>query len=172
MAFKVNWSREKLQGQFNKLQKLKYNQFRWWRMYDAKNKPLDKRQPLRDRILNGDFDFSHYWYQVAWCEHEINDLEELYFDDHVQLSDKASVWKARRKRLLEDYEKDEKEKLDTLIKEFTINYRITKDQVEEEMVNWSGSLIEFYYHIDEKYKIIFKPYPYGKKKRGRPRKVA
>jgi hypothetical protein len=88
MVFNPTLSRERLQKEFSKLQKLNYNQFRWWRMYDVKNKPLDKRKPLRDRILNGDYDFSHYWYQAMWCEHEINDLFEQYKDDVVQYVDK------------------------------------------------------------------------------------
>ena len=51
---------EHLAKEFSKLQKLNYNQFRWWRMYDVRMKPLNNRKPLRDRIFNGDFDFSHY----------------------------------------------------------------------------------------------------------------
>jgi hypothetical protein len=51
-----------------------------------KNKPLDKRKPLRDRILNGDYDFSHYWYQAAWVEHDLNDLQiECKGDDGLNL---------------------------------------------------------------------------------------
>ena len=75
MVFNPTLSRSRLQKEFSKLQKLNYNQFRWWRMYDVKVKPLDKRKPLRDRILNGDYDFSHFWYQAAWIEHDLNDLE-------------------------------------------------------------------------------------------------
>ena len=167
--FDINWSRSKVDTALSKLQKLNYNQFRWWRMYDAKNKPLTDRHPLRDRILNGDFDLSPYYPQVALCEHTLNDLEEQYFDDYVQFSDKASIWKTRRKRLLEDYEKDEAERLASLIKAFTMHYRLDKKQVEEEMIKFSGSLIDFYYHIDDKYKISFASYPL--KRRGRPRKV-
>lgn len=160
-------SRKQLDKELSKLKKLKYNQFRWWRMYDAPNKPLDTRKLLRDRILNGDFDYSHYKYQVMYCEYMLNDLEEKYFHDTVQLADKASIWRTRRKRLQEDAEKDEADKLSSLITEFTKYYRLNKQQVEEEMLKYSGSLIDFYYHIDDKYKITFKLMP---KRRGRPRK--
>jgi len=57
-------SREQLEKKFSKLRKLTYNAFRWWRMYDNPNKPLCNRSPFRDRILNGDFDYSHYKYQA------------------------------------------------------------------------------------------------------------
>jgi len=168
MIFNPVLSRKRLQKEFSKLQKLNYNQFRWWRMYDVKNKPLDKRQPLRDRILNGDYDFSHYWYQAAWVEHDINDLQKECNGDDGLFVEKGAVLRARRKRLLEDFEKDEKEKLEELYNEFPKYFRISKDQVKQEMLKYSGSLIDFYYHIDDKYKITFKPMP--TKRRGRPRK--
>ena len=171
MVFNPTLSRSRLQKEFSKLQKLNYNQFRWWRMYDSKNKPLDKRKPLRDRILNGDYDFSHYWYQAAWVEHELNDLQKECADDDAKFVEKGAVLRARRKRLLEDYERDEKEKLEGLYNEFPKYFRVSKDQVKEEMANFSGSLIDFYYHMDDKYKILHISYEQIKK-RGRPRKTA
>ena len=171
MVFNPTLSRERLQKEFSKLQKLNYNQFRWWRMYDTKNKPLDKRQPFRDRILNGDYDFSHYWYQAAWVEHDLNDLQVECKDDDGLFVEKGAVLRARRKRLLEDFERDEKEKLEELYREFPKYFRVSKDQVKEEMAKFSGSLIDFYYHMDEKYKIVHISYEQIKK-RGRPRKTA
>ena len=171
MVFNPALSRSFLKKEFAKLQKLNYNQFRWWRMYDVKNKPLDKRQPLRDRILNGDYDFSHYWYQAAWVEHDLNDLQKECGADDGLFVEKGAVLRARRKRLLEDFERDEKEKLEELYREFPKYFRVSKDQVKEEMTNFSGSLIDFYYHMDDKYKIVHLSYEQIKK-RGRPRKTA
>ena len=170
MVFNPTLSRSRLQKEFSKLQKLNYNQFRWWRMYDVKVKPLDKRKPLRDRILNGDYDFSHFWYQAAWIEHDLNDLQIECNGDDGLFVEKGAVLRARRKRLLEDFEKDEFDKLNSLHNEFPKYFRINKEQVKEEMEEFSGSLIDFYYHIDDKYKITFTPYSLIKK-RGRPRKV-
>ena len=172
MVFNPTLSRSRLKREFSKLQKLNYNQFRWWRMYDVKVKPLNKRQPLRDRILNGDYDFSHFWYQAAWIEHDLNDLQIECNGDDGLFVEKGAVLRARRKRLLEDFERDEKEKLEGLYNDFPKYFRIFKSQVKEEIANFSGSLIDFYYHMDDKYKIIHKPYPYGKNKRGRPRKTS
>ena len=171
MVFKPALSRSFLQKEFAKLQKLNYNQFRWWRMYDTKNKPLDSRSPLRDRILNGDFDFSHFWYQAAWVEHELNDLQKECGDDDGLFVEKGAVLRARRKRLLEDFEKDEHDKLTTLYNEFPKYFRVSRSQVKEEMASFSGSLIDFYYHMDDKYKIVHLSYEQIKK-RGRPRKTA
>ena len=162
-------SREQLDIKFSKLNKLKYNRFRWWRMYDNPNKPLHVRQPLKDRILNGDFEYSHYKYQAEWCEHEMNDHWEECFPDVGKFNEKTSLLRTRRKRLLEDFEKDEQSKLSELITSFTRHYRLNKEQVEEEMLDFLGDLTEFYYHIEDKHKIIHAPYPL--KRRGRPKKV-
>ena len=72
-------------------------------------------------------------------------------------------------RLIEDFEKDESERLSSLITSFTQHFRCNKEQVEEEMLKCSGSLIDLYYIIEEKYKIVHMPYPL--KRRGRPKKV-
>ena len=171
MPFNPTLSRTRLEKEFSKLQKLNYNQFRWWRMYETKNKPLKATASFRDAILNGDYDFSHYWYQAAWVEHDIDDLEIECADDAGKFVEKASILKSRRTRLLEDFEKDEADKLKRLEKEFTSNFKITKDQINKEMLEWSGDLISLYYHIEDNYQKLNIP-NYGNKKRGRPRKVA
>ena len=155
MVYKITFTREQLKEKFSHLQKLNYNQFRWWRMYDVKKKPLDARSPLRDRIANGDYDFSHYWYQAAWVEHDINDLAIECKDDAGLFSEKVQVLSARRKRLYEDYEKDEKWKLEYIVKEFSSNFHITKDKVKLEMEEFGGTLLELYDYISThpKYKL-------------------
>lgn len=164
-------NREYIEKELGKLTKLKYNQFRWWRMYEPKRKPLHNRQPLRDKILNGDFDYSCYKLQADWCDIELEDLWNELNHDHAKFIEQSSLLRTRQNRLLQDFEKDEHERLSALVVEFTKNFRLNTQQVWEEMENFSGSLIDFYYYIDEKYKINFTPYPYGARKRGRPKKT-
>ena len=181
MVYKPTFSREELEEKFSHLQKLNYNQFRWWRMYDVKKKPLAAYCSLHDRIANGDYDFSHYWYQAAWVEHDINDLAIECKDDAGLFSEKVQVLSARRKRLYEDYEKDEKWKLDDLVKEFSRNFHITKDEAMLEMEEFNGTLLELYDYISThpKYKLKASKAPKlsftkdGRvmKKRGRPKKI-
>ena len=131
---------------------------------------------------NGDYDFSHYWYQAAWVEHDINDLEIKCKDDAGLFSEKVQVLSARRKRLYEDYEKDEAWKLQDIIKEFSNNFHITKDEAGLEMEEFGGTLTELYDHIstNPKYKlkqnktsrIHFTKDGRIMKKRGRPKKIA
>jgi len=166
--YNIPWFRKKVEKELSQYQKINYNQFRWWRMYQPKNKPLTNRHPLRDRILNGDFDFSCYKAQMYWCEYELNDLWEQCKPDYQKYLELGSVMKARRKRLYEDFEKDESERLNGIITEFTRYFRVTKDQVYKEIDKCSGSLIDLYYIIEEKYKVPIIPPPL--QRRGRPPK--
>ena len=133
---------KKLGNQLSKYQKINYNQFRWWRMYQPKNKPLHHLTPLRDRIFNGDFDYSCYRAQQYLVEYQLNDILEECGVDYQKYLEKTSVIRARRKRLIEDFEKDEAERLRSLTVEFTKYFRCTREQVEEEMLECSGSLID------------------------------
>lgn len=165
--FNPPMTRKEVDKQLSQYQKINYNQFRWWRMYQPKNKPLDNRQPLRDRILNGDFDYSCYKAQVYWCEYQLNDILKECGIDYQKYLEKTAVLRARRKRLIEDFEKDEKDRLEYLIKDFTRYFRCDRDQVIEEMLNCSGELIDLYYIIEEKYQVI--PMSYATmRRRGRP----
>lgn len=166
--YNVPWSLKEVEKQLSQYQKINYNQFRWWRMYQPKNKPLTNRHPLRDRILNGDFDFSCYKAQIYLVEHQLNELLQECDGDYQKYLEKGAVQLARRKRLIEDFEKDEAERLSSLKTAFTQHFRCNKKQVEEEMMSCRGSLIDLYYIIEDKYKIVLMPYPL--KRRGRPSK--
>jgi hypothetical protein len=159
-------SRKQLDKKFSKLRKLNYNAFRWWRIYDNPNKPLDNKALFRDRVLNGDFDYSHYKYQADWCEHEMNDIATECGEDIGKYVEKTSLLRSRRKRLLEDFEKDENGKLEILFQQFVKYFKIEKEQVIEEALECRGELIDLYYIIEDKYP----KYNIISSKRGRPKK--
>ena len=169
--YKPTTTREQLEIKFSKLRKLKYNAFRWWRMYESKNKPLDNRKPLRERIMNGDFEFSHYYLQALWVEHDLNDLQIECKDDSGVFVERGAVMRARRKRLYEDYERDEKEKMSKLKKSLWDNFQISKTQLEKVMEEFGGTTLELYFYLDDKYKIIHQISPLLRKRRGRPKKL-
>jgi hypothetical protein len=56
----------------------------------------------------------------------------------------------RRRRLNNDYEKDEQKILDEMYKAFRLELRMTREEVEDEMLNFDGTLSEFYYYIYNK----------------------
>ena len=71
------------------------------------------------------------------------------------------------RRLYADFEKDEAEKLSTIRKQFPKEFRMTKEDYDDEILKFRGTLLQLYRHCEIKY---------GKKlriqsKRGRPRKI-
>ena len=130
--------------EIKKLQPLNYNQFRWWRRFDSKHKPLPKGATLIDRIKNKEFEFSHYYWQAQFCELEINEKVKEYRGDIQMLLEKNGVDLARRKRLWEDFNKTEAELLATLKKEFLREFEMSSQQYEEHISNFDGTLEEFY----------------------------
>ena len=129
----------------------KYDRFMWWRSYTLRNKPLSNKHPLRDRILNGDFDLGSYIFEVELVEHRLNEKHSRFAHDEVQLREAVTMDKARRKRLQEDRDKDEKAKLEELKKSFLFEFRMTKEQYEKEIVKSHKDLISFYYKMEDKY---------------------
>jgi hypothetical protein len=157
---------ELIRKQISKLQPLNYNQFRWWRKFDQPQKSLPNNAPLLDKIKNGDLEFSHYYWQAKFTELAINEAFNEYNGDRQKLLEKNAMDLSRRKRLWEDFERDEKDKLTFLRKQFSKEFRMTEDDYENEILEFGGSLEELYHHCT----II-----YGKKykvqsKRGRPKK--
>ena len=136
--------------QLDNCQPLNYNQFRWWRRWDSKNDPLPKKAPLIDKIRNGDFDFSHYFWQAQYCEIELNKKLEKCIDTQHWV-ESTQLDRARRKRLWEDFEKDENNKLLAIETEFTKKFRITKEEYYNELDGYEGTLEEFYFHCYERF---------------------
>ena len=54
LPMQPKWTRSFLERTLSKRYfKKPYDRFMWWRSYTPKNKPLDKRKPFIDRIING-----------------------------------------------------------------------------------------------------------------------
>jgi len=148
------------------LQPLNYNQFRWWRRFDAPNKPLHKHADLLLKIQNGDLDFSHYYWQAKYTEMEMNEIHNDTWPDAIKYKEKTAVHGARRTRLWDDYEKDEKDKLLQIEKEFSLTFRMSRTQIRKEIGEFGGTLEDLYHYCENQY---------GKRQkrletRGRPRK--
>jgi hypothetical protein len=149
MIYKTH-SKEVVLEKLSNLQPLNYNQFRWWRRWDSKNKPLHKLKPLLDKIRNGDFDYSHYYWQAQFCEIEMNE-KYLQLKDPGRWMEETQLDRARRKRLYEDFEKDEAEKLKQIKKQFVLYFKMNKDDYEKEVIEFGGSLEDFYFYCKQKF---------------------
>ena len=128
----------------------KYDRYMWWRSYTLKNPPLSNKHPLRDRILNGDFDLGSYVFEIELVEHRMNE-KALKHKHEDTFQEETQVDKARRKRLQEDRDKDEVSKLYELKKAFLFEFRMTKQQYDKEVVKPNKDLISFYFKMEDKY---------------------
>ena len=156
----VEWLEKYLKTNYYKK---KYDRFMWWRSYTLRNNPLSNKHPLRDRILNGDFELGSFTYEIELVEHRLNEKHKQFLNDDVQLREAVQLDKARRKRLQEDRDKDEVSKLEELKKCFLFEFHITSKQYDREILKYTGpDLINFYYRMEDKYgkrSVRLKPVP-------------
>jgi len=155
-----------IQREIKKLQPLNYNQFMWWRRFTSKNKPLPKGATFLQRIQNGEFEFSHYFWQAQLCELEINEKYKEYRGDVQKLLENNGVDLARRKRLWEDFNKTEVTLLAELKKGFLREFVMTSLEYETHITNFDGTTEEFYMYCLKTFDRSGKPV----ERRGRPPK--
>ena len=165
----IKHSREVVMKHIKKLQPINYNKFMWWRTHTDKVVPLGKRAPLKDRILNGEFDPSSYFWQAQLALYTAKDKLDLSKHDTRYQLDLAGVDFQRHKKLMEDFEKEEKARMFALYDAFTSEYKITKEELEEYFLKSHGTILDFYYYAEE---FLYKtPASNRKEGRGRPKKV-
>jgi D-mannonate dehydratase len=157
---------ELVDQELTKLKPLNYNKFMWWRTHAQKGVSLGKRAPLFDRINNGDFDFSCYYWQAQSAAIQARKKLDLDVDDYQSQYEKTMVDVARYRRLLADYHKEEAERIKELIDAFTQSFVIDREHLIDSLSNWSNDLTSFYEFINEFY--LAKPAEL--RKRGRPSK--
>jgi hypothetical protein len=154
--------------EIKKLQPLNYNKFMWWRRFDTKTQSLPRGSKFIDRIKNGEYEFSHYYWQWKLSELEINELHVKYNGDIQKILEKNGVDLARRKRLIEDFEKDENARLKSLQDGFLREFEMTNEEYFEHITNFDGTTEEFYLYCLKTFDRSGKQ----PERRGRPKKIA
>jgi hypothetical protein len=154
--------------EIKKLQPLNYNKFMWWRRFNTKTQPLPRGAKFLDRIKNGEYEFSHYYWQWKLTELEINALCVEYKGDIQKLLENNAVDLARRKRLIDDFEKDENARLKALKDGFMREFVMTREEFEEHTIEFGGTTEEFYFYCLKTFDRSGKQM----ERRGRPKKVA
>ena len=128
-----------------------YNKFWWWRRFQPRQM-LHKYRRLDERIPNGDFEVSDYHWQLQYenvLEQEATDKEPNPDKKH----EIRCMFGERRRRLSKDYEADEAKILDEMYKAFKNELGMKRDEVDDEMLNFDGTLAEFYYYLTNKQKL-------------------
>jgi hypothetical protein len=128
-----------------------YDRFYWWRRFQPRQ-TLHKYRRLDERIPNGDFEVSDYHWQLQYenvLEQEATDKEPNPDKKH----EIRCMFGERRRRLSKDYEADETKILDEMYKAFKNELGMKRDEVDDEMLNFDGTLAEFYYYLTNKQKL-------------------
>ena len=130
--------------------KQNYNKFYWWRRFQSRQ-TLHKYRRLNEKIENGDYEVSDYHWWLMW-EDEM-EKKALSKEPNVDKQHELRcLFGERKRRLSTDYEKDEAKILEAMYKDFRVELRMNQDEVEEEMLQFDGTLSEFYYYIYNKKK--------------------
>lgn len=137
--------------------KMPYNRFMWWKSYTPKTKPLVGNVTPLQRIQNGDFDPAPYKFEAEVVEHR---LRKKWFElqgDWSKFLETCAVDLARRKRLLEDQEKEENRRLEGFYKYVGRIFGMSRDEIMLHLESFDGeTVLEFYEYLKGKYED--KPY--------------
>ena len=129
-----------------------YDRFMWWRSYTPKTQPLKKGAGLEKRVLNGDFDQGPFSYEVELVEHKLNQAYQNLYPDVGRFHEEQSVNLARRKRLKEDFQKDEERKLEAFFEDFCKHFLLERELLVEELEAFNGDTVkDFFFFLKEKY---------------------
>jgi hypothetical protein len=127
----------------------KYNQFYWWRRFKMRE-IKHPYTPLYDKIKNGDYDVSDYFYQAQY-ELELMGEALAKIKSVDDQHEKRALWMERHRRLNEDYAKDEANIMKALIKDFTITFRVTEEELYSYMEECDGDLMCLYNTVKQDY---------------------
>jgi len=121
---------------------VKYNQFYWWRRFKARE-TLHPYRALYDKIKNGDYEMSDYFYQAKY-ELELMEEKLSAAKNTDEQHEIRGLCMERYRRLMNDYEKDETKIMEALYKDFRVVFGVSKEQLDIYMENCDGDLMCLY----------------------------
>jgi hypothetical protein len=128
---------------------VKYNQFYWWRRFKSRE-TLHPLKPLYDKIKNGDYEMSDYFYQAKY-ELELMEEKTAGITDAEARHEAIGLSMERHRRLMNDYEKDEEKIMKGLIKDFRVVFGVSEDELERYMEECDGDLMCLYNTVKQDY---------------------
>ena len=162
-------SREVVEQNLARYQPLNYNRFMWWRSHTDGIIPLSKRATLKERITNGDFNESSYFWQAQLALYNAKDKINLNKHSHPDQLEILAVDLARYKRLMEDFNKEDNARLEALYNAFISTFNMTRTEFIDEICEWTDDLLSYYKHCMEFRYVASNTNK--KSKRGRPKKT-
>ena len=127
-----------------------YNRFFWWRRYQE-HKTLSKMASIWDKVKNGDYDVTPYYkqreYEFWFEKQEINKYKANYSGSYQDLGFQerqiSKLYWQRRKRLLNDAERDELNRWTIFLRDVKINFGGTEEQIKDMFESFEGTITEF-----------------------------
>jgi hypothetical protein len=150
--------KEVLKKEFNKTITIKIplkptnrnkNVYIWWRRYPT-HKNLPTTTPYKDKIKNGDFDYSPYWkqiqYEYYWMMEDVLNLRKQHTggrDSLYQLErDIITSYNRRLKKLYEDAQLDEAARINDLKMELRRSFGGNKFETDDFINTFEGTIDE------------------------------
>jgi len=127
----------------------RHNPYYWWRRFKMRE-TLHPYKPLYDKIKNGDYEVSDYFYQIKY-ELELLDEKLEGITDPEKRHEMRGLSMERVRRLSNDFEKDEAAIMKTLIKDFKDTFRVTEDELHSYMDECDGDLVCLYNTVKQDY---------------------
>ena len=127
-----------------------YNKFFWWRRYQE-HKTLSKMASIWDKVKNGDYDVTPYYkqreYEFWFEKQEIDKYKANYSGSYENIDWQerqiTKLYWERRKRLLNDAERDELNRWVTFVKDVKTNFGGNEDTIKEMFESFEGTIPEF-----------------------------
>jgi len=128
---------------------VKYNQFYWWRRFKMRE-TLHPLKPLYDKIKNGDYEMSDYFYQAKY-ELELMEEKLVGIKDVKARHEATGLSMERYRRLMDDFEKDEDKIIKALRKDFKTVFGVSEDELDRYMEECDGDLMCLYNTVKQDY---------------------
>ena len=127
--------------------------FYWWRRFKShKNLPYKAR--LLDKITNGDFDptpfFQEAEWELHWMKEEQKDFKDNYqgnldeIEQDIRYIEIESKARKRYNKLYEDGMKDEADRMDRLVNNFSKHFRVQRSKMHDIVYSFDGTILELY----------------------------
>lgn len=147
----IKYPEELVQSKITLLKPIKYNKFRWWRLYDDDHESLSKKEPLENRVLNNDFEPSTFIWQAQYVLIQARKKLNLKKDTLSEQVEKTSLDLARYRKLMEDHEREESKRLEDFMEAFKETFDIPQETLDEKLSLWFGDIKGFYYFMSNQY---------------------
>ena len=125
--------------------------FYWWRRFKT-HKYLPYKASVIDKIKNGDFEYSPFFGQANWELHWMEQEQKEFIDNYQGRDPKMDMLytaiesRARKRynRLFEDGMNDERSRMDSLIVNLSIYYKLNKKKVKDFINVFEGTTVELF----------------------------